>query len=66
LEVVGSRSNHICNAAQVHSLGAWNWGFNRTGLEIEVIVKEKCKNLIQCQEKQYHNNKAQNISLREP
>ena len=42
-------------AATIHatvplvSLGAWKWGVNRTGLETEVIVKEKCKELIQCQ-----------------
>ena len=45
-----SRSDHTCNAALGHSLGSWSWGVNRTGLGTEVIVKEKCKELIQCQE----------------
>jgi hypothetical protein len=36
-----------CNAALGHSLGSWSWESNRTGLETEVIVKEKCKELIQ-------------------
>src|SRR5215469_11392482 len=45
----GSRSDHSCNHALGHSLGSWSWGVNRSGLETEVIVKEKCKDLIQCQ-----------------
>ena len=45
----GSRRDHRCNAALGYSLGSGNWEPNRTGLEIEVIVKEKCKELIQCQ-----------------
>ena len=39
----GSRSDHPCNAAFGQSLDSWSWGVNRTGLETEVIVKEKCK-----------------------
>ena len=45
----GSRSDRRCNAALGHSLGSWSWESNRTGQETEVIVKEKCKELIQCQ-----------------
>jgi hypothetical protein len=41
-------------------------GVNSTGLETEGIVKEKCKELIQCQKTYRHNNKAQNISPHEP
>jgi hypothetical protein len=40
-------------------------GVNRTGLETEVIVKEKCNDLIQCQTLWRH-TKAQNISLLGP
>ncbi len=43
------RSDRRCNAALCQSLGSWSWESNRTGRETEVIVKEKCKELIQCQ-----------------
>jgi hypothetical protein len=31
------------------NLGTWSLESNHTGLETEVIVKGKCKELIQCQ-----------------
>jgi hypothetical protein len=32
-----------------HRLDSWSSGVSRARLETEVIVKEKCKDLIQCQ-----------------